>query len=117
MNENIQNVGVVGAGTMGNGIAHVFSLAGLDVMLVDTVPEALDRARATIERNLARQLSKNRLEPQEARAALERIETSSAVSDLSGADVVIEAVSENREIKEAVWRNVRRVPGGCDPRL
>jgi 3-hydroxybutyryl-CoA dehydrogenase len=102
MNENIQNIGVVGAGTMGNGIAHVFSLAGMDVTLVDTVPDALDRARATIEKNLARQLSKNRLEPKEARSALERIGTSSAISDLSGADVIIEAVSESREIKVAV---------------
>ena len=106
MNEEIGKVGVIGAGTMGNGIAHVFALAGIDVTLVDAAPEALDKARATIEKNLARQLSRNRLQPEEARAALERIGTSAQVSDLSEVAVVIEAVSENREVKEAVFSEV-----------
>ena len=88
---------------MGNGIAHVFALSGFAVTLVDAVPEALERARATIEKNLARQLSKNRLQPEEARDALDRISTSAELADLSGADVIVEAVSESREVKAVVF--------------
>lgn len=99
----VERAGVVGAGTMGNGIAHVFALAGIDVTLVDTVEEALDRARAAIEKNLARQISKNRIEAADARAALERIRTSGEITEVEAADLVVEAVPEIRELKLEIF--------------
>jgi 3-hydroxybutyryl-CoA dehydrogenase len=96
-------VGVVGAGTMGNGIAHVFALAGIDVVLVDAVPEALDRARSKIEKNLSRQLSKNRIDAAEARAALERVRTETDLEALAAAPLVVEAVPENLELKLEIF--------------
>lgn len=99
----VERAGVVGAGTMGNGIAHVFALAGIEVTLVDTVEEALDRARAAIEKNLARQISKNRIEAADARAALERIRTSGEITEVGAADLVVEAVPEIRELKLEIF--------------
>jgi len=96
-------VGVVGAGTMGNGIAHVFALAGIDVVLVDEVPEALDRARTNIEKNLARQLSKSRIDAAEARAALERVRTETDIESLESIPLVVEAVPENRDLKLEIF--------------
>jgi 3-hydroxybutyryl-CoA dehydrogenase len=89
MNANqVDLVGVVGAGTMGNGIAHVFALAGMEVRLIDAVPDVLGRARATIEKNLARQLSKGRIDAAEARAALERVHTAADLGNVEGAGLV-----------------------------
>lgn len=96
-------VGVVGAGTMGNGIAHVFALAGIDVVLVDEVPEALERARTNIEKNLARQLSKSRIDAAQARAALERVRTETELGSLASAPLVVEAVPENRDLKLEIF--------------
>ncbi len=96
-------VGVVGAGTMGNGIAHVFALAGIDVVLVDAVPEALELARSKIEKNLSRQLSKNRIDAAEARAALERVRTETDFEALAAAPLVVEAVPENLELKLEIF--------------
>ncbi|MCL7958891.1 MAG: 3-hydroxybutyryl-CoA dehydrogenase [marine benthic group bacterium] len=96
-------VGVVGAGTMGNGIAHVFALAGIDVVLADAEPEALDRARSKIEKNLSRQLSKNRIDAAEARAALERVRTETELETLASAPLVVEAVPENRDLKLEIF--------------
>ena len=96
-------VGVVGAGTMGNGIAHVFALAGIDVVLVDAVPEALDRARSSIEKNLSRQLAKSRIDAAEARAALERVRTETDIESLASAPLVVEAVPESRDLKLSIF--------------
>jgi 3-hydroxybutyryl-CoA dehydrogenase len=96
-------VGVVGAGTMGNGIAHVFALAGIDVVLVDAVPEALEKARSKIEKNLARQLSKNRIDAAEARAALERVRTETDMEPLAPVPLVVEAVPESRDLKIEIF--------------
>ena len=96
-------VGVVGAGTMGNGIAHVFALAGIEVVLVDAVPEALDRARSSIEKNLSRQLAKSRIDAAEARAALERVRTETDIESLASAPLVIEAVPESRDLKLSIF--------------
>ena len=71
----IRSIGVVGAGTMGNGIAQVFVQAGFNVHLQDTVPSTLDRARTTIEASLGRLVSKNILRPDERDATLERLST------------------------------------------
>jgi 3-hydroxybutyryl-CoA dehydrogenase len=100
---HVDTVGVVGAGTMGNGIAHVFALAGIDVVLVDAVPEALERARSSIEKNLSRQLAKNRIDAAEARAALERVRTETEMEAVATAQLVVEAVPENRDLKLEVF--------------
>jgi 3-hydroxybutyryl-CoA dehydrogenase len=104
-------VGVVGAGTMGNGIAHVFALAGIDVVLVDEDPEALDRARTNIEKNLARQLSKSRIDASEARAALERVRTETDIELLESAPLVVEAVPENRDLKLKIFARLDELCG------
>jgi 3-hydroxybutyryl-CoA dehydrogenase len=104
MNANqVDLVGVIGAGTMGNGIAHVFALAGIDVILVDAVPEALERARSSIEKNLGRQLAKSRIDAAEARAALERVQTETDVEALARASLVVEAVPESRDLKLEIF--------------
>jgi 3-hydroxybutyryl-CoA dehydrogenase len=99
----IEKAAVIGAGTMGNGIAHVLALAGIEVTLVDAVPEALQRARATIEKNLSRQIAKNRIDAAQARATLERIRTEGEIEAASAAAVAIEAVPENRELKARIF--------------
>ena len=104
-------VGVVGAGTMGNGIAHVFALAGIDVILADAEPEALDRARSKIEKNLSRQLSKNRIDAAEARAALERVRTETELETLASAPLVVEAVPENRDLKLQIFGRLNELCG------
>lgn len=95
----VSRVGVVGAGTMGSGIAHVFALAGIEVRLVDVAPEALGRARASIERNLARQARRERISTEEAQVALDRITTERSLAALEDAEVVVEAASEDPSLK------------------
>ncbi len=104
--DQVRRVGVVGAGTMGNGIAHVFALAGMEVRLVDVDPAALDRARRAIEANLARQVLKDRIGEDDAAAALSRIAPGTSLDDLSEAEVVVEAASEDRELKYALFKSL-----------
>ncbi len=96
---------------MGNGIAHLFALAGIEVLLVDPVPDALDRARETIEKNLARQISKNRIGAAEARMTLERIRAATEPGEVEGSQVVVEAAPESREVKRAIFEQLRGVCG------
>ncbi len=96
--QEVERAVVIGAGTMGNGIAHVFALAGIEVRLVDVDPEALARAKATVERNLARQVRKGVLDEAEAASALDRIATS-ATLQVADVEVVVEAVSERPDVK------------------
>jgi 3-hydroxybutyryl-CoA dehydrogenase len=104
MNANqIQTAAVVGAGTMGNGIAHVLSLSGIDVTLIDESADALAAARAKIEKNLSRQIAKNRLEASEAREALDRIGTATELAAADSAEVVVEAVPESRDLKFEIF--------------
>lgn len=104
MNANqIRNAAVVGAGTMGNGIAHVLSLSGIDVTLIDESADALEAARAKIEKNLSRQIAKNRLEASEAREALDRIGTATELAVAESAEVVVEAVPESRDLKLEIF--------------
>ena len=102
--KDIKNVSVIGGGTMGNGIVHVFSMADFQVTLVDTEQEYLERAMKTIEKNLSRMVSKDKISEDEKKAALDRIETT---LDLSGgvkeADLVIEAVPEIFELKKELF--------------
>jgi len=100
---------VVGAGTMGNGIAHLFAQHGWSVALIDTVPAALEKATATIRSNLDRQVKKGTLAADAPAQVLGRIETASALDAAAGASLVVEAASENPAIKFAVFEQLDRV--------
>ena len=99
----IQRIGVVGAGTMGNGIAQVFAQAGFDVRLVDAAAGALDRAKSSIEKSLAKLVEKSRLTAAERDAALERLATGTNVDALADSDYVIEAIFEDRQAKQSLF--------------
>src|SRR5512147_1456500 len=94
---DIRRVGVIGAGQMGNGIAHVCALAGYDVVLNDVKPEALQKALDTINRNMERQVRRSVLSEHDRDAAVGRIKMSTSVSDLKDCDIVIEAATENEQ--------------------
>ena len=102
----IRTVGVIGAGQMGNGIAHVFALAGYDVVLNDIAEDALRAALETIERNLSRQEEKGRIDEGAASAALGRIRGASAVEALSGCDLIVESATENEAVKRKIFESV-----------
>ncbi|MCL4458705.1 MAG: 3-hydroxybutyryl-CoA dehydrogenase [Chloroflexi bacterium] len=105
-------VGVVGGGTMGNGIAQVFAQAGFRVTLVDVDQRQLDKALATISRNLARGVEKGRLTEEESEATLRRITTSLELNDLAESTIVIEAIIEDAEAKMDLFR---RLDSLCAP--
>ena len=100
---DIKRVGVVGAGTMGNGIAQVFAQAGFTVQLCDAAPAALDRARATIEKSLGRFVEKGKLSASDRDAALGRLEAVPAIDALANADYVVEAIAEQVDAKREVF--------------
>lgn len=107
---NVDRVAVVGAGAMGSGIAHVCALAGLQVALFDADPDAADRAKRTIARNLDRQASKGRISPEQREDALDRIAAPRSLDDAAAqADMVIEAVSERTEVKHALFEALDRL--------
>lgn len=99
----IRTIGVVGAGQMGNGIAHVMALAGYDVALNDISREALDKAMATIRKNLDRQVSREKITQDELEAALARITTTQTLTDLGPSDLIIEAATEREAVKQAIF--------------
>jgi 3-hydroxybutyryl-CoA dehydrogenase len=101
--KNVRRIGVVGAGTMGNGIAQVFAQAGFDVRLVDAAPGAVDRARTTIEKSLAKLVEKSRLTAAERDAALERLTAGTSIDALSEIDYVVEAIFEDRQAKQSLF--------------
>ena len=98
----IKTVGVIGAGTMGNGIAQVFAQSGYTVKLHDAAPAALDRARKTIEKSTARLVEKGKLSAADRDATLGRLLAVPALTDLGDADYVVEAVIEDRGIKKEI---------------
>jgi 3-hydroxybutyryl-CoA dehydrogenase len=100
---DIRRVGVIGAGTMGSGIAQVFAQAGLDVRLIDSAPGALDRARATIEKSLGKLLEKSRITADERDSALARLWTGVNLDALSDVDYVVEAVFEDAAVKRELF--------------
>ena len=102
----IKRVGIVGAGQMGNGIAHVCALAGYDVALNDISDDALAAGQASIEKNMQRQVSKGVISAEEMKAAQERITYSSGLAAFTDADLVIEAATENRELKEKIFKSL-----------
>ena len=102
----IQSVGVVGAGQMGNGIAHVFALAGYDVLMTDISRDALDQAVALIDRNIERQVSRGKLSAEDKAAAMARIATTMQLSDLGKTDLIIEAATERETVKQAIFEDL-----------
>jgi 3-hydroxybutyryl-CoA dehydrogenase len=100
---SIRKVGVVGAGQMGNGIAHVCALSGFHVLLNDVVAERITEGLATISGNLARQVSRQRISEEQRQAAIKRITPASALDDLGDCDLVIEAATEKEEIKRRIF--------------
>ena len=102
----INTVGIIGAGQMGCGIAHVFALAGTRVLLNDISPDRIEAGLATITGNLARQVASDKISSDESDAALERIHAAGNLSTMADADLVIEAASENEEIKLFILREV-----------
>ena len=103
---DIKKIGVIGAGQMGNGIAHVFALAGYDVIMNDIDQAALNGALELIEANLMRQVSRDRITAETATAALKRISTTMTLSDLGKTDLVIEAATEREAVKSAIFEDL-----------
>ena len=105
---------IVGAGQMGNGIAHVCATSGFDVTLIDVSAEALAKGRATIEKNLERQVKKGSLESAARDAALARIKQGTALDAVSDATVIVEAATEQKDLKLQIFRELDRLaPAGA----
>jgi 3-hydroxybutyryl-CoA dehydrogenase len=102
---------VVGGGTMGNGIAHVFAQHGHEVLLVDVAEAQLERARQTIAGNLERQVRKGTLSTEQRDATMSRLRTTTSMSDAAGAGIIIEAVPEIRSLKQKILAAVDEVAG------
>ena len=111
---HIERVGVVGAGTMGNGIAHVFARSGCQVTLCDVEQRFLDRALGTIAKNLAREVAKNKITADDKAAALKQIVPVLERTKLAGCDFVVEAATEKFEIKAEIFRDLDRI---CRPEV
>ncbi|WOI15529.1 3-hydroxybutyryl-CoA dehydrogenase [Sulfitobacter sp. LC.270.F.C4] len=103
---DIQKIGIVGAGQMGNGIAHVMALAGYDVLLNDVSADALAKATKTVTGNMDRQVSREKITAAERDAAMARITTTQTLSDLGQSDLVIEAATERETVKQAIFEDL-----------
>ncbi|MBD3220087.1 3-hydroxybutyryl-CoA dehydrogenase [bacterium] len=99
-------VSVIGGGTMGNGIAHVFAQHGHDTTIIDSSTDALDRARATIEKNLGRMVKKEKISEDDARATLDRITTTTDPGAAAEGRLVVEAVFESFEVKRDIFQKL-----------
>ncbi len=110
----IKRIGVVGAGTMGNGIAHVFARSGFEVVLCDVQQGFLDRSLETISKNLDRELAKNKITSDEKTATLKRISLTIERINLSDCDFVVEAATEKIEIKKEIFAELDRI---CRPEV
>jgi 3-hydroxybutyryl-CoA dehydrogenase len=107
--QEIQKVAVVGAGTMGSGIAHVFARSGLQVTLCDVEQRFLDRALASIRTNLGREAAKGKLPELEIEPTLSRIRTTVDMESLAGAEIAVEAAPERFDLKSEVFRALDRI--------
>ena len=105
----IEKIGVIGAGQMGNGIAHVCALAGHETLLMDVSTERVRQALETIEANLSRQVSRGKISEDEKTGALERIKPVSDYGELADCDLVIESATENEEVKREIFKKVSAV--------
>ena len=103
MTSTIRKIGVIGAGQMGSGIAHVASIAGYEVILHDISPEAVESAMATINGNMSRQVTAGKLDEADRKAAAARITGTSTIADLASCDLVIEAATEEEAIKRKIF--------------
>jgi 3-hydroxybutyryl-CoA dehydrogenase len=110
--EDVKRVAVVGAGTMGNGIAHVFAQNGYAVTLVDVSPVFLDRAVRTVERYLRRQVVKGKIQVADLKATLSRIAIAPELETAAEAQLVLEAITEDPETKFALYRRLEEI---CPP--
>jgi 3-hydroxybutyryl-CoA dehydrogenase len=104
---DVKSVGVIGAGQMGNGIAHVLALADYDVLLTDVNQDALNAAVTTIEGNMARQASRGKISDEAMHAAIGRIKTTLQLPELGQTDLVIEAATEREAIKQAIFEDLQ----------
>jgi 3-hydroxybutyryl-CoA dehydrogenase len=104
-----EKIAVVGSGQMGNGIAHVFAMAGFDVTMIDVARGALDRARATIEKNLGRQVEKKIINASARDAALSRISTNESLAGAADAALIVEAATERAELKYTLFADLDRI--------
>jgi 3-hydroxybutyryl-CoA dehydrogenase len=107
----IQVIGIVGAGTMGNGIAQVCAIAGYRVLMLDINDQALARGLSTLKKNLERQVSKQTLSSSQAEAAFTRVQTSTDYSLLNVADIVVEAATENLDLKLRILKQIAQYVG------
>ncbi|MFL5003295.1 MAG: 3-hydroxybutyryl-CoA dehydrogenase [Xanthobacteraceae bacterium] len=103
MKLNIRKIGVIGAGQMGNGIAHVCALAGFDVLLNDVAPDRINSGIATINGNMARQVAKKLIKEEDRKAALDRIQAAESVEALSDCDLVVETATEKEDVKRQIF--------------
>ena len=103
---DIRSIGVVGAGQMGNGIAHVCALAGYDVVMTDISAEALNKAIALIEKNISRQVGRGKVTEAEMAEAMARIRTTTTLSDVGPSDLIIEAATERETVKQAIFEDL-----------
>ena len=111
----MKNITVIGAGTMGNGIAHVFAQSGFNVQLFDISEAALERALVTIGKNMDRQIAKERMSEGDKKAALDRLHTGTNLAkSVSHADLIVEAATENKEIKFNLFKQLDELaPAHC----
>jgi 3-hydroxybutyryl-CoA dehydrogenase len=109
--KDVKTVGVVGAGAMGSGIAQVFAQSGFSVCLADVAQPMLDRARAAIQKSLAKFVEKGKLTVADRDAALDRVSTTTGLHQLAGADYIVEAIVENADAKRAVFASLDSLAG------
>ncbi len=102
----IERIGIVGAGQMGSGIAHVCALAGLPVVMIDAKADALEKARATMGRNMDRQAARGSITADQKMEALSLIQTSLDYADFGDVDFVIEAATEKEDVKRAIYKSI-----------
>ncbi len=108
---SIQSVGIIGAGTMGNGIAQVCAVAGLDVVMIDINDAAVERGLSHIGKSLDRLIKKETLSVEDKNSALKRIKASTSYADLKGLSLVIEAATENQAVKEKILHLIDEIVG------
>ena len=108
----IKSIGVIGAGTMGNGIAHVSALSGFDTILMDIKDEFVQQGLSTIQKNMDRQVKKEKISQTEMETSMSRISASTDYNQLSACDLVIEAATENMDIKLNIFKELDKV---CKP--
>ena len=105
----MNKIGIIGAGTMGNGIAHVSALSGFDTVLMDINDEFVDRGLRTIRKNLKRQVKKDKISQADMDISLEKIEIGTDYAEVSACDLVVEAATENEEIKLDIFKELDHI--------